>query len=451
MNSERKYFGTDGIRGRVGEFPITPEFVMKLGWAAGRILAGSGSGTVLIGKDTRISGYMFESALEAGLSAAGIDIGLLGPMPTPAIAVLVKKSGAQAGIVISASHNPHEDNGIKFFSSAGLKLPDEVEYAIEQEMEKPLAVVDPGKLGKARRVTDAARRYIDFCKSSTASMLDLRDLKLVIDCAHGANYQIAPDLFRELGAELITVGTEPDGININKQTGVLYPELLQNQVLENNADAGIAFDGDGDRVMMVDHRGNILDGDDLIYIIASNHRETLRGGVVGTVMSNLGLETAIQSLGLEFHRAMVGDRYIMDILQRENLVLGGETSGHIINLEKSTSGDGIISALQVLEIMLREESTLEELRSGMSKFPQMMKNVRINGQVDPYQLDGIPVLIKQSEDELGNRGRILIRTSGTEPLIRIMVEGEDEMLVGRIVNHLSSEIESAVYNLSAKQ
>lgn len=417
---------------------------MKLGWAAGRILAARGNGPVLIGKDTRISGYMFESALEAGLSAAGVDIGLLGPMPTPGIAYLTQNTRAQAGIVISASHNPYQDNGIKFFCSEGCKLPDAVELAIEQEMEEPLEVVDSARLGKARRITDAPRRYIEFCKSRFNSSLNLNSLKLVIDCAHGANYQIAPSVYEELGADIITIGTDPDGLNINLESGATQPELLRKTVINSGADAGIAFDGDGDRLIMVDHDGVLVDGDDVLYIIAMHCPAALRGGVVGTVMSNLALEQALQAIGLEFFRANVGDRYIMEMLRNKDLCLGGETSGHIINLDKATTGDGIISSLQVLEAMVTSKRSLSELHSGLNKYPQEMINIRIEKCIDPWQLAGIPTLVEQAENELGDRGRILIRTSGTEPLIRVMVEGQDKALVGQLVNRLASNIKAAI-------
>ena len=442
MITERKYFGTDGIRGCVGEPPVTPDFIMKLGWAAGRILAGMGKGPVLIGKDTRISGYMFESALEAGLSAAGIDIRLLGPLPTPGIAYLTQNTRAQAGIVISASHNPYQDNGIKFFSADGRKLPDEIELAIESELEHPLKVV--GELGKARRLNDAPRRYIEFCKTRIEPQLNLAGLKLVIDCANGATYHIAPNVFEELGASIQTIGTEPDGFNINHNCGATCPERLQQKVVETNADAGIAFDGDGDRLIMVDHKGCIVDGDDILFIIASSNSSALNGAVVGTVMSNMGLERAVRTLGLDFLRAQVGDRYIMDILYKENLVLGGETSGHIINLHKSNTGDGIISALQVLKAMITQEATLHELKAELSKWPQKMINIRMNKRVDPYELNGISGVIKQAEDQLGESGRILIRSSGTEPLIRVMVEGEDESSVNNLATFIASEIETAL-------
>ncbi len=444
MTKERKYFGTDGIRGRVGEPPITPDFVMKLGWAAGRILASMGKGPVLIGKDTRVSGYMFESALEAGLSAAGVDIRLLGPMPTPGIAFLAQNTRAQAGIVISASHNPYQDNGIKFFSGDGKKLADEIELAIEKELDQPFKVVNSDQLGKVRRMNDAPRRYIEFCKTRIEPLLNLGGLKLVIDCAHGATYHIAPNVFEELGANISTIGINPDGFNINHEVGATSPEKLRQQVINTGADAGIAFDGDGDRLIMVDHQGEIIDGDEILYIIARARPNVLNGAIVGTVMSNLGLEEAIHALNLGFLRTSVGDRYVMEKLYQDNLILGGETSGHIINLHKTTTGDGIISALQVLEAMIRSGKSLHELKAGLVKYPQKMINVSMHRRIDPLQLDGIPDVIGNAEDQLGEHGRVLIRTSGTEPVIRVMVEGPDESQVSQIVRQLADEIETAV-------
>ena len=443
MSSERKYFGTDGIRGPVGEPPITPDFVLKLGWAAGRILAGTGKGPVLIGKDTRISGYMFESALEAGLSAAGVDVCLLGPIPTPAIAFLAQSTRAQAGIVISASHNPFHDNGIKFFSGDGRKLPDAMELAIEREMDSPLAVIDTRRLGKARRMNDAPRRYIEFCKSRIHPILNLGGIKLALDCAHGATYRVAPAIFAELGAEILVLGAEPDGLNINKDAGATHTGQLQQKVLAAGADAGIAFDGDGDRVIMIDHTGAVVDGDEILYIIARAHPKALNGAVVGTVMSNLGLEKAIGALGLAFLRAGVGDRYIMDMLDNHKLILGGETSGHIVHLGMSTTGDGIISALQVLAAMVNTQTSLHDLKQGLHKFPQKLVNVRMQKRVDPLALPGIAAAVREAEARLGQEGRILLRNSGTEPLIRIMVEGADEAGVDDITKYLAGKIEAA--------
>jgi len=417
---------------------------MKLGWAAGKVLAKNGDGPVLIGKDTRISGYMFESALEAGLSAAGADICLLGPMPTPGIAYLTRNARAQAGIVISASHNPFYDNGIKFFSAEGTKLPDHIEFEIEAELEKPMKVTEPEKLGKARRIEDAARRYIEFCKFRVKNNLDLKGLRIVVDCAHGATYHIAPHVFDELGAVVFTIGNEPDGFNINVEYGATKPELLQEKVLECEADVGIALDGDGDRLIMVNHKGEVVDGDEILFIISQSSPETLGGGIVGTVMSNLGLEIAIKKLGLNFHRAQVGDRYVLEMLNKDNLILGGESSGHIINLDMTTTGDGIISALQVLDAMVDSGETLSKLKSGMEKYPQTMINVRIDRKVDLSKMANVQDAIKTAESELGNKGRILLRSSGTEPLVRVMVEGEFETQVNAIAEGLANEVKSGI-------
>ena len=441
---DRKYFGTDGIRGKVGEFPITPEFVMRLGWAAGRVLVKKGSGDILIGKDTRISGYMFESALEAGLSAAGMNICLLGPMPTPAIAYLTRSTRAKAGIVISASHNSYQDNGIKFFSSDGMKLADEIEYEIEQEMEKPLEVVSTNKLGKAKRIHDAARRYIEFCKSRINLQVDLKGLRILVDCAQGAAYHIAPKVFEELGADVISVGTQPDGININENCGATTPEFLRQKLKETGSDAGIALDGDGDRIIMVDEKGEIVDGDEILYIMAREFRDHLKGAVVGTQMSNLGLEQAVQGMGLDFVRTSVGDRYVMDMLQKRNLVLGGEPSGHIVNLNKTTTGDGIISALQVLEAMQTRKMSLSELKSGMRKYPQTLINVRLDKLIRLDDLHNVTVALESAQADMGNKGRILLRESGTEPLIRVMVEGEDREYVDQVARNLAHEVETGI-------
>ena len=442
---KRKYFGTDGIRGRVGDGVITPEFIMKLGWAVGRVLGNEckGRGKVIIGKDTRISGYMFESALEAGLSAAGIDILLLGPMPTPGIAYLTRTLHCQAGIVISASHNPFQDNGIKFFSADGTKLSDETELAIEAEMDKELVCVDSSNLGKAERVQDAGGRYIEFCKSTVPMWLSLKELKIVIDCAHGATYQVAPCVFEELGAEVISIGDRPNGLNINDGVGSTEPDALIQEVKNQKADLGIALDGDGDRLIMVDHHGELVDGDELLYIIAvSRHREErLNGAVVGTVMSNLGLERALNDIGIELKRAKVGDRYVMEILQQGGWTLGGEGSGHIICLDRTTTGDGIVSALQVLYALLQLDMSLHELKSGMRKFPQKLVNVKVSGKVDLDRSETIRKAVQSAEESLGKRGRVLLRPSGTEPLVRVMVEGEDEQEVGAVVNQLASIVE----------
>jgi phosphoglucosamine mutase len=417
---------------------------MKLGWAAGKVLAKNGDGPVLIGKDTRVSGYMFESALEAGLSAAGVDICLLGPMPTPGIAYLTRNARAQAGIVISASHNSFHDNGIKFFSGEGTKLPDHIELEIEAELEKPIKVIDPDRLGKARRIEDAARRYIEFCKFRVNNNLDLKGLRIVVDCAHGATYHIAPHVFEELGADVITIGAEPDGFNINVEHGATKPGLLQKKVLECKADVGIALDGDGDRLIMVDHKGEVIDGDQILFVIAQGRQKMLGGGIVGTAMSNLGLEIAIKNMNMKFHRAQVGDRYVLEMLHEYDLKLGGESSGHIINLEMTTTGDGIISALQVLDIMVDSEKSLADLKSGMEKYPQTMINVKIDKNVDLLKMKNLQNAMRTAEFELGDKGRILLRSSGTEPLVRVMVEGEIETQVNAIAENLANEVRSGI-------
>jgi len=444
----RKYFGTDGIRGRVGEFPVTAEFMLKLGWAAGRVFNQQGHNKILIGKDTRISGYMFESALEAGLSAAGVDVYLLGPMPTPGIAYLTRTFHAQAGIVISASHNSFEDNGIKFFSAQATKLPDEIEAAIEAQLERPMETVSPDKLGKAKRVDDAAGRYIEFCKSTFPNEYDLKGLKIVLDCAHGATYHIAPSVFKELGADVVTIGTSPDGLNINKEVGSTSPQALQAAVLEYQADLGIAFDGDGDRVAMVDQQGKLLDGDDLLYIIACDmQREgTLCGGVVGTLMSNYGLEKAFASLGIPFNRAKVGDRYVMAELKAKDWRVGGENSGHIVCQHVQTTGDGIVSALQVMAAVARSGRTLAQLLEPLNKLPQILVNVRL-GAATAEQVQSSPAVIAkiaEVEQVLDGRGRLLLRPSGTEPLIRVMTEGEDETEVRALAEGLAAVIQQEV-------
>ena len=426
----KRYFGTDGIRGRVGEYPITAEFVLKLGWAVGRALQTKGFNKVVIGKDTRISGYMFESALEAGLSAAGVNVALLGPMPTPAIAYLTRTLHACAGIVVSASHNPYYDNGIKFFSRDGQKLPDPVEARIEELLEQPLTTVEPEALGKAERIGDAAGRYIEFCKSTTPPYTSLVGMKIVVDCAHGATYHIAPSVFGELGATVVAIGATPDGLNINLDCGSTHPAMLCEAVRQHGADLGIAFDGDGDRVIMVDHQGEILDGDDLLFIIA---RDRLRSGsqfgaVVGTLMTNLGLEMALRALGLDLHRVQVGDRYVMERLLAEHLTLGGENSGHIICLDRTTTGDGIVAALQVLTAMLHSGKSLHDLKAGMTKYPQFLVNVRVTGVVDLRRAP-IQDAVRAVEDQLGQQGRVLLRPSGTEPVVRVMVEGPDAVKV----------------------
>ena len=425
--AERKFFGTDGIRGLVGEGPITPEFVMKLGWAAGRVLSQTGTKKVLIGKDTRISGYMLESALEAGLAAAGLKAAFTGPMPTPAVAYLTRTFRAEAGIVISASHNPYHDNGIKFFSAQGTKLPDDVEAAIEAEMEKPLTCVESALLGKAYRIDDAAGRYIEFCKGTFPNHLSLEGFKIVVDCAHGATYHIAPKVFTELGAEIITIGCEPNGVNINDKVGATDVAALQAKVLEEKADFGIALDGDGDRVIMVDELGNKVDGDQIAYIIARDALRCgeLKGGVVGTLMTNMGMEVALKNLGIPFVRAKVGDRYVMEELLKNNWLIGAENSGHVILLDKVTTGDGIVAGLQVMASIVSSKMSLKELSDGMTMFPQVLENVRFKGENNPLLSEAVIAATKAVEKKLGDNGRVLLRKSGTEPLIRVMVEGQD--------------------------
>ncbi|PHM45185.1 phosphoglucomutase/phosphomannomutase family protein MrsA [Xenorhabdus mauleonii] len=440
--SNRKYFGTDGIRGKVGNTPITPDFVLKLGWAAGKVLARHGSRKIIIGKDTRISGYMLESALEAGLAAAGLSASFTGPMPTPAVAYLTRTFRAEAGIVISASHNPYYDNGIKFFSIDGTKLPDDVEEAIEAEMEKPLTCVESAELGRANRIVDAAGRYIEFCKGTFPSEQNLNGLKIVLDCANGATYHIAPNVLRELGANVITIGCEPNGININEECGATDVRLLQERVLEEQADVGLAFDGDGDRIIMVDHLGHKVDGDQILYIIAREalRQGQLRGGAVGTLMSNMGLELALKQLGIPFERAKVGDRYVLEKLQEKGWRLGAENSGHVILLDKTTTGDGIVAGLQVLSAMVRNNMSLHDLCSGMKLLPQILVNVRFAGKTDPLQSESVLEAVKSVETELDGRGRVLLRKSGTEPLIRVMVEGEDEELVTALAHRIADAV-----------
>ena len=437
----KRYFGTDGIRGRVGTAPITPDFMLKLGWAAGKVFGGIGDGRnkILIGKDTRISGYMFEAALEAGVTAAGVDISLLGPMPTPAIAYLTRTLRAQAGIVISASHNSFHDNGIKFFSGQGAKLPDHIELAIEAELEKEVTTVPSQTIGKASRVTDAAGRYIEFCKSTIGSSLKLSGLKIVVDCAHGSTYHIAPNVFEELGANVSAIGVSPNGLNINKNGGSTLPEKLVRTVLDEGADLGIAFDGDGDRVIMVDHLGKIVDGDEILYVIARNRQlEGFEfGGVVGTSMSNLGLELALKDLKIPFARSSVGDRYVMHELADRGWGLGGESSGHIIITDLNTTGDGIVSALQTLAAIIGLDQSLAELCKGMRKFPQAMVNVRVANDADPTAHPVVQAAISKVERKLGGNGRVLMRPSGTEPVIRVMVEGEDAKGVRALAKELS--------------
>ncbi|WP_339750810.1 phosphoglucosamine mutase [uncultured Marinobacter sp.] len=444
--SERKYFGTDGIRGRVGEFPITPEFMLKLGWAAGQAFKRDGHrNSVLIGKDTRLSGYMFESALEAGLSAAGVDVKLLGPMPTPAIAYLTRTFRASAGIVISASHNPHHDNGIKFFSADGTKLDDALEAEIERWLDMPIQVCEPAELGKAFRVDDAPGRYVEFCKSTVPNEFTLDGMKIVLDCAHGATYHVAPKVFSELGARVSVIGADPDGLNINLNVGSTHLEALKAAVVEKGADIGIAFDGDGDRVLMVDRDGSEVDGDELLYVIASQRfaEGCLKGGVVGTLMTNLGVELALNEIGIEFERANVGDRYVMERLVANNWVLGGEGSGHMVIRDCTSTGDGIVSALQTLLAVRKSGKTLSDIRLGMSKLPQKMINVRVSQRFDPFSRDDIVAAVQKAESDLGRSGRILLRASGTEPLIRVMAEGQDAEDILRVVEELARVVENS--------
>lgn len=448
---KKLYFGTDGIRGKVGESAINPEFMLKLGWALGRALLETQQkvGQVLIGKDTRISGYMLESALEAGLSAAGMDIKLLGPMPTPGVAYLTKALRAIAGVVISASHNPYYDNGIKFFSNLGFKISDELEDRIEAILMEPMQVVSSAKLGKASRVDDARGRYIEFCKNTVPSSFVLSGMKIVLDCANGAAYPVAPYVFKELGAKVIELGVAPDGLNINQNSGSTHPEILQKVVEGEAADLGIALDGDGDRLIMVDHKGEVVDGDELLYVMVDYYQNTslLKGGVVGTVMTNLGLEKALTARNIPFQRTPVGDRYVMELLKELNWEIGGEASGHIVNLGITTTGDGIVSALQILSAMQYSGRTLHELKSGMKKTPQVLKNVKIR-RTEMTQANSIhPKIAKavaQVEQMLGKEGRVLLRPSGTEPLIRVMVEGEDFQQVESLAHQLAEVVREVV-------
>jgi phosphoglucosamine mutase len=442
----RKYFGTDGIRGRVGEHPITADWVLRLGRAAGIVLAGSDKRGVVIGKDTRVSGYMFESALEAGLAAAGANVLLLGPMPTPAVAYLTRTLYACAGIVISASHNPYEDNGIKFFSETGEKLPDEVELAIEAEIDKPFVTVDSEHMGRAERVDDAAGRYIEFCKGTMPFGILLNGMTVALDCAHGATYKVAPAVLRELGAKVKEIGNEPDGVNINHECGSTQPGAMLRHVVESGADVGIALDGDGDRVVMADAEGTLVDGDELLYIIASARRAegTFSGGVVGTVMTNFGLEVALKDMGIPFIRTDVGDRHIHRALIGNGWMLGGETSGHLLALDRTSTGDGIVSALIVLELMASSGKSLKELRSGMEKFPQTMINVPVSaeGRQKLGQSDPINKAVSSVEAELAGKGRVILRPSGTEPLVRVTLEGADPVLVQSLAEQLADTVRS---------
>jgi phosphoglucosamine mutase len=449
----KRYFGTDGVRGRVGEEPITPELVLKLGWAAGHVLSMTDSerARVLIGKDTRVSGYLLESALECGFSAAGVDVSLLGPMPTPGIAYLTRTARARAGIVISASHNPYHDNGIKFFSGDGTKFPDELELAIEEAMQKPLRTAEAARLGKAERYRDAVGRYVEFCKSTFPSRRSLEGVALVVDCAHGAAYQVAPAVFAELGASVTTIADEPNGFNINDQCGSTHPAVLQRTVREIGADVGIALDGDGDRVIMVDRNGELVDGDQILHIIgcARHAAGKLRGGIVGTLMSNLGLEHACTERGIAFKRAPVGDRYVLAMLQAEGWELGGESSGHVICLDKSTTGDGIITALQVLMVMSETQRPLAELKSGMRLYPQTIVNVPLPAtgvggrSFDVTRSRRVVRAVRAAQSELAEHGRVLLRASGTEPVIRVMVEAADAELVQRLSQELAESVRLA--------
>lgn len=440
--SQRKYFGTDGIRGQVGMSHVNPEFMLKLGWAMGRTLVNTHRKKVIIGKDTRISGYMLESVLEAGLSAAGVDVSLVGPMPTPAVAYLTRAFRASAGIVISASHNLFEDNGIKFFSADGSKLPDSVELIIESEMEKPLQTVASIHLGKVKRIDDAPGRYIEFCKSTVPSAIRLSGLKIVVDCANGATYHIAPNVFSELGAEVITIGDKPDGYNINENCGSTSPELLRQHVTQAGADIGIGLDGDGDRLILVDADGNLVEGDQILYIIAKDRhqRGLLNGGVVGTLMSNYGLEKAMADLKVPFLRTQVGDRYVLEALKENDWKIGGESSGHIVCLDKTTTGDGIIAALQVLACMVKQNKTLQQLLEGIELYPQVLVNIRTENAVKLSNDSKVRKLVKDLESRLKNQGRILLRPSGTEPLLRLMMEGENRQTITHQVEEIRDQI-----------
>ena len=439
----RRYFGTDGVRGRVGEAPITPDFVMRLGYAAGRVLAQSGASrpSVLIGKDTRISGYMLEAALQSGLAAAGVDVLLSGPLPTPGVSYLTRALRLSAGVVISASHNPYDDNGIKFFAGDGSKLPDAVEERIEEAIDAPMGCVRSEQLGRARRIDDAPGRYIEFCKSSFPSSGDLHGMRLVVDCANGAAYHTAPHVFHELGADVVTIGASPNGLNINDGCGATHPEALQRAVVEHRADLGIAVDGDADRLLIVDSTGRVYNGDELLYVIVRDRLE--RGpvaGAVGTLMSNLALEQAIHRLGVDFARAKVGDRYVLEVLQSRGWLFGGESSGHLLCLDCHTTGDGTISALQVLAAIRRSGRSLSELCADLTLFPQKLVNVRIEKGFDWKTHVGLRNATREAEAQLGNDGRILIRASGTEPLLRVMVEAREEPMADRLARHVAAAI-----------
>ena len=445
---KKKYFGTDGIRGRVGVDPITPAFMLKLGWAAGKYFARNAPegqrAKVLIGKDTRISGYMFESSLEAGFVAAGVDVALLGPMPTPAIAYLTRTFHAQAGIVISASHNAFHDNGIKFFSGSGSKLPDDVELEIEDQIDQVMTTVDSSQLGKVTRIGDASGRYIEYCKSTVPNGFSLSGLDVVVDCAHGATYQVAPAVLRELGATVHEIGVSPDGLNINEKVGSTSPAKLRATVIERRADLGIAFDGDGDRVLFVDSDGNLVDGDELLFIIAQDHKRVTGEceGIVGTLMTNYGFELAVESMGIPFVRAKVGDRYVKEKMQEHGWKFGGESSGHIICSDVSTTGDGIVAALKVLFAVVSSGSTLRALREGMQKLPQTMINVQVAKKFDLDESSELQEAVASAEAKLAGSGRVLLRPSGTEPVIRVMVEGRDTVLVEELAGSLSEVVQS---------
>jgi phosphoglucosamine mutase len=449
----RKYFGTDGVRGKVGETPITPEFVMRLGYAAGQVLvADRGSlwadqhPTILIGKDTRISGYMLEAALEAGFTAAGVNVLMTGPMPTPAVAYLTRALRLQAGVVISASHNPFEDNGIKFFSATGEKLPDSVELAIEARLDAPVDTVPARQLGRARRIEDAPARYIEFCKSTFPNRLDLRGLRVVVDCANGATYHIAPHVLHELGAEVIAIGNTPDGFNINEACGATHTAALSAAVRKHRADIGIALDGDGDRLMMADATGRIYDGDHLVYVIARHRMQSnyMKGGVVGTLMTNLGMEHALSRLAIPFERAKVGDRYVLEKLQHNGWMLGGETSGHILCLDKHTTGDGIVSALQVLRALRETGETLEAMTADLETYPQVMINVPVRKGFRLDQSAAVQAVVTEVESQLNGSGRVVLRASGTEPLIRVMVEGREADRVRQAAEYIAHTVRAAV-------
>ncbi|MFK7889920.1 MAG: phosphoglucosamine mutase [Granulosicoccus sp.] len=442
----REFFGTDGIRGRVGQYPMTADVVLKLGWAAGKVLASKGNREVLIGKDTRISGYLFESALEAGLASAGISSRLLGPMPTPAVAYLTSTFRAAAGIVISASHNPYHDNGLKFFSTDGSKLPDDVELEIEAMMKQEMTTVDSADLGRARRVDDAAGRYIEFCKSTFPSSVRLDGMKIVVDTANGAAYHIAREVFDELGADVVAVGADPNGLNINKECGATAPDNLRAHVLLERADLGIALDGDGDRLIMVDHRGEIVDGDEILYVLAKYRHASgsMRGGVAGTQMTNLALEHAFANLDIPFERAAVGDRYVMELLRAKGWELGGENSGHIICLDRVTTGDAIVAALAVLAVMRETGESLSRLRADMSLYPQVLLNVPVREKVNLAEHKNIQQAVQQAETELAGNGRVLLRPSGTEPLVRVMVEGKVANDVQQICERVAKAVGDAL-------